>query len=101
MSGGEAIDDIDAALFDALGTPEVAALTDPRKRRAREKRMSLSPTDGRRKRKTGRTAQFNVKIRADLKAQVLRASRDHRLLIAEVVESALMAYLPTLEKRDA
>jgi hypothetical protein len=35
-------------------------------------------------------------MRADLKAQVVRASRDHRLLIAELVEQALMAYLPTL-----
>jgi hypothetical protein len=37
-----------------------------------------------------------VKIRADLKAQVVRASRDHRLLISELVEQALTTYLATL-----
>ena len=43
MTSGEPIDDIDAALADAFGSPEVVALADPRKRRGREKRMSLSP----------------------------------------------------------
>jgi hypothetical protein len=52
MISAELIDDIDAALADAFGSPEVVALADPRKRRGREKRMSLSPDDGRRKRAT-------------------------------------------------
>jgi len=79
--------------------PETVEMATPAARKAREKRMRLSPSDGRRKRKTGRTAQFNVKIRADLKTKVVQASRDHRLFIAELVEQALTAYLATLERR--
>lgn len=52
---GETMDDIDAALADAFGTPEAAEVADPKKRRARERRMRLSPDDGRRKRATGRS----------------------------------------------
>ena len=78
MTSGDAIDDIDAALADAFGAPEVVALADPRKRRAREKRMGLSPDDGRRKRATGRTKQFNCKMRPDLHRQLVQASRDVR-----------------------
>jgi hypothetical protein len=100
MSGGETVEDIDAALAEAFSAaPEAVAMVAPAARRAREKQMRLSPTDGRRRRRTGRTAQFNVKMRAELKEQVVRASRDHRLLIAELVEQALMAYLATLGAR--
>jgi hypothetical protein len=100
MIGGESVEDIDAALAEAFGSaPEAAEMVAPAVRRAKEKRMRLSPDDGRRKRRTGRTAQFNVKMRPDLKAQIVRASRDHRLLIAELVEQALTAYLATMEAR--
>jgi hypothetical protein len=97
MIGGEPLEDIDAALAEAFGAaPETVEMVTPAVRRAREKQMRLSPMDGRRRRKTGRTAQFNVKMRADLKARVVQASRDHRLKIAELVEQALTAYLATL-----
>ena len=45
----------------------------PAVRRAREKRNALSPDDGRRKRATGRTAQFNVKMKPELKRQIVQA----------------------------
>jgi hypothetical protein len=100
MSNEDTIEDIEAALALAFSkAPEAIAMVEPAARRAREKRMRLSPTDGRRARRTGRTAQFNVKIRADLKTQVVRASRDHRLLISELVEQALTTYLATLGAR--
>ena len=41
MTGGDPYEDIDAALADAFAAPEVVALGDHRKRRAREKRMSM------------------------------------------------------------
>ena len=37
---GDPFEDVDAALAEAFGTPEVAAFADPRKRRAREKRTA-------------------------------------------------------------
>jgi hypothetical protein len=100
MTGGEQLEDVDAALAEAFGTaPETIEMVTPKARRAREKQMRLSPTDGRRKRRTGRTVQLNTKMRADLKARVVQASRDQRMPIAELIEAALIAHLATLEKR--
>jgi hypothetical protein len=96
MISGELIDDIDAALADAFGSPEVVALADPRKRRGREKRMSLSPDDGRRKRATGRTKQFKCKMRPDLHRQLVQASRTSGKSIVAMCEEAFAAYLATL-----
>jgi hypothetical protein len=93
------IDDVDAALAAAFGAPEVVALADPRKRRAREKRMSLSADDGRRKRSTGRTKQFNCKMRPDLHRQLVQTSRVLGKSITVMCEEAFMAYLATMEAR--
>jgi hypothetical protein len=77
MIAGTDIDDLDAQLAAAYRADrEVADMGKPSVRRAREKQHALSPDDGRRKRKTGRTAQFNVKMKPDLKRQVVQASRD-------------------------
>ena len=97
MMSGDQMDDIDAALSDAFGLPEVVALADPRKRRGREKRMSLSPDDGRRKRATGRTKQFNCKIRPDLHRQLVQASRASGKSIVVMCEEAFTAYLVAAE----
>jgi hypothetical protein len=96
MTSGEPIDDIDAALADAFGLPEVVALADPRKRRGREKRMSLSADDGRRKRATGRAKQFNCKMRPDLHRQLVQASGASGKSIVVMCEEAFAAYLATL-----
>jgi hypothetical protein len=93
---GDHMDDIDAALSDAFGSPEVVALADPRKRRGREKRMSLSPDDGRRKRATGRTKQFNCKMRPDLHRQLVQASRATGKSIVVMCEDAFTVYLATV-----
>ena len=99
MTSGKPIDDIDAALADAFGSPEVVALADPRKRRGREKRMSLSADDGRRKRATGRTKQFNCKMRPDLHRQLVQASRASGKSIVVMCEEAFAAYLAALGAR--
>jgi hypothetical protein len=92
MTSGEC-EDIDAALAEAFGTPEAVALADTKKRRAREKRMSLSPDDGRRKRATGRTKQFNCKMRPELHRQIVQASRSLGKSITVMCEEAFTAYL--------
>ena len=98
MSGGEAFDDIDAALADAFGNPEVTELADQGKRRKRKKRMALSPDDGRRKRATGRTKQFNCKMKPDLHRQLVQASRKHGISITVITERAILALLAELER---
>jgi hypothetical protein len=102
MSNGENHDDIDAALADAFRAPEVVALGDVSKRRKREKRMGLSPDDGRRKRATGRTKQFNCKMRPELHRRIVQASRMSGKSITAMCAEALEAYLAALEgKRHA
>ena len=93
---GDPFEDVDAALAEAFGTPEVAAFADPRKRRAREKRMRLSPDDGRRKRNTGRTKQFNCKMRPELHRQLVQASRVSGKSIVVMCEEAFVAYLAAI-----
>ena len=89
MSGD--IEDIEAALAEALGAPEIVAVGDQRKRRARERRMRLSPDDGRRRRATGRTKQFNCKMRPDLHRQLVQASRFLGKSITVMCEEAFRA----------
>jgi hypothetical protein len=86
-------EDIDAALVEAFGAPEAVEIADPKKRRARERRMRLSADDGRRKRATGRTKQFNCKMRPDLHRQLVQASRVLGKSITVMCEEAFMAYL--------
>jgi predicted HicB family RNase H-like nuclease len=102
MTGGGTFDDIDAALADAFGMSEVVALADPRKRRGREKRMCLSADDGRRKRATGRSKQFNCKMRPELHRQLVQVSRASGKSIVVMCEEAFTAYLAAMKgARDA
>src|SRR5262245_9651 len=97
MSTATDIDDLDAQLAAAYAADrEVADMGKPAVRRAREKRNALSPDDGRRKRATGRTAQFNVKMKPDLKRQIVQASRDHNTAISVLAEQAFVALLAKL-----
>lgn len=98
MSVGGEFDDIDAALASAFGEREVADLADQGKRRKREKRMGLSPDDGRRKRATGRTKQFNCKMKPELHRQIVQASRKHGISITVMVERAMQAVIAELER---
>jgi hypothetical protein len=99
MIAGTDIDDLDAQLAAAYRADrEVADMGRPSVRRAREKQYALSPDDGRRKRKTGRTAQFNVKMKPDLKRQIVNASRDRGIAISALAEQAFVALLAKLAR---
>ena len=95
MTGGE--EEIMAA-FDAAynSEPDLIEMGKPERRKAAEKRYARNPNDGRSKRATGRTAQFNFKCKPDLKRQVVQASKTHKMTIAELAEQAFQAYLATL-----
>lgn len=78
---------VDAALKKA-GSPKV--------RRAAEKKHALKHDDGRSKRATGRTAQFNLKIKPDYKARMVEAAKTHNVLLAELAERAFDLLLAEL-----
>lgn len=84
------IDDDMLAAFDATfaTAPELKAASKPRNRRAAEKRHGLRHDDGRRKRATGRTAQFNLKIRPEYKARMTEIAQSNGVLLAELAEQA-------------
>jgi len=94
------IDQIDAALVAAYRDTDIKASASPKARKAREKRAALAPDDGRRKRATGRTAQFNVKVKPELRHRTIQASRQHDMPISVLVEKALEAYLAKLMKKE-
>lgn len=71
----------------------------PKNRKAAEKRQALRHDDGRRKRATGRTAQFNLKIRPEYKTRMLEAAKAHNRLLAEMAEEAFELYLSKLSKK--
>ncbi len=80
-------EDMLAAFDAAFGRqPELKAAGTPQKRRAAEKRIGLRHDDGRRKRATGRTAQFNLKIKPEAKASAIEAAKKYDVLIAELAE---------------
>jgi hypothetical protein len=96
-TGGE--DEIMAAFDAAYGSdPELVELAKPAKRKAAEKRMALRPDDGRRKRATGRTVQFNVNMRPEIKEQIIKAARQADMSITVWIEQAALAYLETKER---
>lgn len=98
MSEDHSIDDIDAALASAFSDVGVSEVVDKDKRRKREKRMALSPDDGRRKKATGRTKQFNCKMLPELHKQLVQASRRHDISITVMVERAMVAFIAELDR---
>jgi len=101
MVGDIDLENLDAAFAAAFGDPEIAAGASVKGRKAREKRAALKATDGRRKRGVApdQTRQLNVAIRRELRERLALASRAQRLMMVEIVEKALEAYLPTLERK--
>ena len=84
----ENIEDLDATLAKAYGVNAPSPEAEAKARRAREKTI-INPSDGRRKKFTGRTVQFNVKVKPDLKKRVVQASRTHGLAMTHFAEQAL------------
>ncbi len=98
MSDDQSIDDLDAAIANVFGKGDASEITDASKRRKREKRMALSPDDGRRKRATGRTKQFNVNMKPELHKQIVQRSRRHGISITVMVERAMAALIAELDR---
>lgn len=57
--------------------------------RKKRKRRRENAVDGRSMRATGRTDQFNFRVRAELKDSVQRAAEDEGISVAEWMERAL------------
>lgn len=72
----------------------------PKVRRAAEKKHALKHDDGRSKRATGRTAQFNLKIRPDYKTRMVAAAKTHDVLLADLAELAFDLLLSELAAKD-
>ncbi len=99
MIDDKTIDELDAALASVHRERLIREPSIPKARKKRERKHALRHDDGRRRRKTGRTAQFNFKAKPELKEQVNAACRDHDLKIAEFMEAAIEAHLAGLNKR--
>jgi hypothetical protein len=65
--------DIDAALAAAYGADSEPAHEVTRRGRA-ERKMAVRADDGRTKKATGRTQQFNVMVKPPLKAEIAKAA---------------------------
>lgn len=84
-------DDLDNALFEAFG-PADPAREAARRSRA-ESKMKVRPDDGRRKRATGRTVQFNVMMKPELKTAISKAAHKAGKPVTEWIELAARAYM--------
>lgn len=97
MGSAEGDDDLEAALAAAYKVAPEYSGVDPKARRARERRFAMSPHDGRRGRKTGRTEQFNTRVTAELKKRIVKASKMYDTKISEMADRAFTAFLDKLE----
>jgi predicted HicB family RNase H-like nuclease len=84
-------DPIEAALMAAYR--DDAPIKEAKRRGKKEREMRVRPTDGRRLRATGRTAQFNVNMKPEVKAAIVRAAHKGGIPITEWIERAALAYM--------
>lgn len=82
---------IEAALLAAYGDNEPAR--EAVRRGKAERKMTVKPEDGRRKRATGRTAQFNVMMKPDVKAAISKAAHRAGIPVTVWIEQAARAYM--------
>lgn len=99
MNKDMSIDELDAALASVHRERLIREPTNPKARKKRERKHALRHDDGRRRRKTGRTAQFNFKAKPELREQVNLVCRDYDLKVAEFMEAAIEAHLAKLSKK--
>jgi predicted HicB family RNase H-like nuclease len=85
--------DLDAALAAAYGDPTAGPAQEARRRGKAERKMTVKPEDGRRKRATGRTVQFNVMMKPDLKKRIATAAHRAGVSVTQWVEMAALAYM--------
>jgi hypothetical protein len=94
MTSQQDIDDLDSALAAAYRDRETQDVAKAKSRRGREKRASAEAReDGRSLRRTGRTSQLNIKVRADMKARLLSAVKRDGRSIAEIAEEIFEAWI--------
>jgi hypothetical protein len=84
-------DDIEAALMAAYRTD--APIKEATRRGKKEREMRVRPDDGRRLRATGRTVQFNVGMKPEVKAAIFKAAHRAELSATEWIERAALAYM--------
>jgi hypothetical protein len=84
-------EDLDAALLQAFG--EVAPAREAARRAKAERKMTVRPEDGRRKRATGRTVQFNVMMKPNVKAAISKAAHKAGVPVTVWIELAALAYI--------
>jgi len=84
-------DDLDAALARAYG--DVEPVREATRRGKAERKMAVRPDDGRRKRATGRTVQFNVMMKPNVKAAIAKAAHKAGVPVTVWIEIAALAYI--------
>jgi len=84
-------EDLDAALLAAFG--EAAPAREAARRGKAERKMAVRPDDGRRKRATGRTVQFNVMMKPSVKAAIGKAAHKAGVPVTVWIELAALAYI--------
>ena len=87
----------EAALLAAYGANE-PPLAEAKRRDRTEKRMAANPQDGRRLRATGRTAQFNVNMKPDVKAGIAQAARRAGVSVTVWIERVVLAAMAAESK---
>lgn len=80
-------DDLEGADFDLLKLFAPRQSSTARGRKKLERKRSSSG-DGRSLRKSGRTAQMNIKVRPDFRAEIEAAARERGILMVELIEQA-------------
>lgn len=79
--------DTEAALNAAFFGAGEAPIAEARRRGKAEHQMGVGRQDGRSKRATGRTAQFNVGVKPDIKANFARAAKRAGLSVTDFFEA--------------
>jgi predicted HicB family RNase H-like nuclease len=93
--GAMSDDPIEAALMAAFR--DDAPIKEAKRRGKKEKEMRMRPDDGRRLRATGRTAQFNVNMKPEVKASIVKAAHKAGIPITVWIEQAALAYMGQAE----
>jgi hypothetical protein len=83
--------DVDAALLEIFGPAEPAR--EAMRRAKGENMMKVRPDDGRRKRATGRTTQFNVMMKPNVKEAIAKAAHKAGVPVTVWIEQAALAYM--------
>ena len=86
--------DVDAvrSLESAFGLGDVGAQEAQRRGKA-ERKMTVRADDGRRKKATGRSVQFNVRMKRDIREAIFKAAHKAGVPVTEWIERAALAYL--------